>query len=681
MTLRQRLVVFALLALISVAAASAIVILQGRSLSAHLLRIFDAELAPAIELNALEAALQRIRTRTMAVQLGHYSSHGGHVMLVEDREHLLSHWRKFHEDYRRHPDSIPLAQRPLVAKIEAQMALLEPYLEQVDAAIVATDMKQLNSLTEYGWVEFHIHLIKPLQELIDAYEDLRAESMAAARSAAAQFERAAWVIMLAAVIVLTLAMLGTLRRIFQGLRQVGKGLAQLAENRYENIDDIGWDEIAIMTRQLDATARMLYYDREQIIALKNQNEAIVTSLGEGLYGTDSTGTITFVNPAGAAMLGWSIEELVGKPAHVTLHHSYRDGRSHPVEDCPLYHALTDGRRHESNDDLFWRRDGSSFDVRVVSMPLTAGEGPAGAVVSFADISKLKGAERELRDSLRAVTALNLKLEEAQSQLLQSEKMASIGQLAAGVAHEINNPIGFVSSNLGSLQTYCEDMLRLIDLYLIAESRALSTEEQALLLEIKQALDIDYLREDLPALLKESMDGLQRVKKIVLDLKGFSHVDQLEWQLADLNTGLDSTLNIVWNELKYKAEVVKEYGAIPPVECLAAQVNQVFMNLLVNAAQAIDASQHLGKIVLRSGQEGDLVWVEVEDSGQGMSEETQKRIFEPFYTTKPVGKGTGLGLSVSYNIAKKHGGSIDVTSTPGQGARFRLWLPVKRIADE
>jgi two-component system, NtrC family, sensor kinase len=265
-----------------------------------------------------------------------------------------------------------------------------------------------------------------------------------------------------------------------------------------------------------------------------------------------------------------------------------------------------------------------------------------------------------------------KVEDAQNQLLQSEKMAAIGQLAAGVAHEINNPIGFVNSNLGTLKTYVETMLSMIDAYERSEA-ALPDREKSALAAAKAEADLGFLREDVRALLAESQDGLARVTKIVKDLKDFSHVDENAWQEADLNEGLESTLNVVWSELKYKADVVREYGQLPPVRCVAAQVNQVFMNLLVNAAQAID--EH-GTITVRSGCKDDYAWVEVVDTGHGMPPEVKKRIFEPFFTTKPIGKGTGLGLSLSYDIVvKRHGGSLEVESEPGCGTTMRIRLPV------
>lgn len=268
-----------------------------------------------------------------------------------------------------------------------------------------------------------------------------------------------------------------------------------------------------------------------------------------------------------------------------------------------------------------------------------------------------------------------KLEEAHHQLLQSEKMASIGSLAAGVAHEINNPIGFVASNTGNLEHYINDLFILIDAYraeLLTYTATPKTDALA------KSLDLDFLRLDIKNLLAENLDGIGRVKRIVQDLKDFSHVDHGEWVLANLHQGLDSTLNIVNNELKYKATVEKKYGNIPPIYCIASQLNQVFMNLLVNAAHAIESN---GKITIETGQKNDMVYVAIRDTGKGIPKENLPRIFDPFFTTKPVGKGTGLGLSLSYGIVKRHNGKITVDSVPGQGTCFTVWLPVNNYPVE
>lgn len=294
------------------------------------------------------------------------------------------------------------------------------------------------------------------------------------------------------------------------------------------------------------------------------------------------------------------------------------------------------------------------------------------------IEEFRTGNAELDGRIRGMVAdLVARVERTQSQLLQSEKMAAVGQLAAGVAHEINNPVGFVSSNLGSLASYVNRLFELLAAYEQLE-RALPGDHPArqAVAQAREAAEIDYLREDIPDLLRESMEGLARVKHIVNDLKDFSRADEGEWQETDLNRGLESTLNVVWNEIKYKAQVVRELGELPKVRCIPAQINQVFMNLLVNAAQAIDS---MGTITLRSGAGERAVWVEIADTGKGMPAEVMARIFEPFYTTKPVGKGTGLGLSISADIVKRHRGTLTVRSRPGEGTCFRLELPLGAAA--
>ena len=283
-----------------------------------------------------------------------------------------------------------------------------------------------------------------------------------------------------------------------------------------------------------------------------------------------------------------------------------------------------------------------------------------------EIAERKRAEQQLREK-------NAELESMQMQLLQQEKMASIGQLAAGVAHEINNPIGYVNSNMHALNKYAEDLFTILDIYEAAEP-LLDPQAAAArrVVSVKQEMDIPYIKEDLPKLLRESQEGLNRVKAIVQDLKNFSHTDEGEWQIIDLHNGLDSTLNIVANELKYKAKVVKEYGDLPLLQCNPSQINQVFTNILVNAAHAIENN---GVITIRSGVSGEYGYIEISDTGKGIAPEHLNRIFDPFFTTKPVGKGTGLGLSLSYGIIKKHNGRIEVASELGKGATFRIVLPI------
>ncbi len=274
--------------------------------------------------------------------------------------------------------------------------------------------------------------------------------------------------------------------------------------------------------------------------------------------------------------------------------------------------------------------------------------------------------------------LNKQLEEAHNQLLQSEKLASIGQLAAGVAHEINNPVGYINSNMASLKGYASDLISVIDLFseYYEQSQSDNIELKNTLAKKIKDVDLNFIKTDLHSLIDESLEGVSRVKKIVNDLKDFSHVDDMEMQWADLHKGLDSTLNIVHNELKYKADIIKNYGEIPEVECIASQINQVFMNVLVNAAHAIE--KH-GTITIATGLSNDFVWIKIQDTGTGIPEDKINRIFDPFYTSKPVGSGTGLGLSLSYTIIEKHHGKIEVESTVGSGSTFTIRLPVENKA--
>lgn len=285
----------------------------------------------------------------------------------------------------------------------------------------------------------------------------------------------------------------------------------------------------------------------------------------------------------------------------------------------------------------------------------------------------------VRDLLRAndeLTRVNAKLSEAQSQLLQSEKLASIGQLAAGVAHEINNPIGYIFSNFGTLEKYIAQLFEMLTAYEEAEPLLTGTAVGSRLAELRRDVELDFLKEDIPTLMSESKEGITRVRQIVQNLKDFSRVDNTqEWVMADLHHGIDSTLNIVNNEIKYRADVIKAYGDLPDIECLPSELNQVFMNLLVNAAHAITAER--GTITVRTGIDAEMVWVEVADTGGGISGDNLGRIFDPFFTTKPVGKGTGLGLSLSYGIVKKHHGLIEVSSDIGVGTSFRVILPVRQ----
>jgi signal transduction histidine kinase len=281
---------------------------------------------------------------------------------------------------------------------------------------------------------------------------------------------------------------------------------------------------------------------------------------------------------------------------------------------------------------------------------------------------------ELATRLEEMSVLNKKLEEVHIQLLQSEKMASLGQLAAGVAHEINNPIGFVHSNLGVLETHIADIFEVVDALDSASTRGATAQEADAIRQLKAAKEFDYLKTDIPALLAESKDGLIRVKDIVQNLKDFSRVGESHWEWANIHHCLDSTLKILANELKFKCTLVKHYAPdLPEVRCIPAQINQVLMNLLVNAANAIETTGAI-TITTQSNTPG-TVQISIADTGCGIPAEHLGRIFDPFFTTKPIGQGTGLGLSIVYGIVGKHYGKIEVESKVSQGSTFVLTLPI------
>lgn len=379
------------------------------------------------------------------------------------------------------------------------------------------------------------------------------------------------------------------------------------------------------------------------------------------------GVIRKANPALGAMFGCASTDMVGMPAKA-VYRTEEEYRAFGMIAGPL---LSLGLPVHTE---MWMRHQTGKNIWVqIDAHVTDPENPSrGTWWMMQDRSEILQAQGQLQHRIEELNETNQKLEEAQNQLLQQDKLASIGQLAAGVAHEINNPIGFVNSNVNTLKSYTQSLLA-AEAALDEAVRQHGHEPLTQAIgQIQEQYEIEFLREDVPVLLEECSDGLERVKRIVQDLRDFSRVDHSEWQEADLNRGLESTLNVVRNEVKYKAEVVLRLGDIPLVHCLAAQLNQVFMNLIVNAAHAIAEK---GTITIATGVEGAWVWVQVEDNGCGMPPDVKRRIFEPFFTTKAVGKGTGLGLSMSFSIVQKHRGSIEVQSAPGVGTAFRVWLPV------
>jgi PAS domain S-box-containing protein len=402
-----------------------------------------------------------------------------------------------------------------------------------------------------------------------------------------------------------------------------------------------------------------------------------------IIATDATGEITLFNRGAERLFGYDRSEVEGDKTILFI-----PGLAKGKEPESLSELLVGGMIDQVHTIV--NREGREISISMTVTPIQSDDGDTGGYIWIGrDITErlamqaqlrnhTHDLEQRVRDRTKELSEQNKtledtlsKLKEAQVQLLQADKMASLGQLAAGVAHEINNPIGFVNSNLGTLKKY----ITTVQEYFHAVDRALAGGKKGAreeLKALKKAKKVDFILDDFTSVIKESLEGTERVKTIVRDLKDFSYQDKNGLTDYDLNEGIQSTLNIVWNELKYKGEVIEELGEIPPVRCYPQQINQVFMNLLVNAAQAIPDK---GKITVRSYQQGEEVCVEVSDDGVGIDSENLSKIYEPFYTTKEVGQGTGLGLAISYRIVEKHAGRIEVKSEKGGETTFRIHLRI------
>jgi signal transduction histidine kinase len=275
------------------------------------------------------------------------------------------------------------------------------------------------------------------------------------------------------------------------------------------------------------------------------------------------------------------------------------------------------------------------------------------------------------------------LKETQGQLVEAEKMASLGQLTAGIAHEINNPINFVTSNVSPLKRDFDDLIEIVDAYekALQEDDPKAAYEQVQ--ELRKELDYDFLTDEIQSLINGIKDGANRTAEIVRGLRTFSRLDEDDVKMADIHEGLDSTLTLLNNKIRDKIEVVKDYHSLPEISCYPGKMNQLFMNILSNAIQAIEMriqklyDETPGKITIQTRQSGKNMVLTIADNGIGMTEDVRKRIFEPFFTTKEVGEGTGLGLSIVFKIIEKHHGNISVMSDPGKGTTFTITLPLQQ----
>ena len=419
----------------------------------------------------------------------------------------------------------------------------------------------------------------------------------------------------------------------------------------------------VLGRKLATKNKALFKMNTRMDFLLKSSPAVLFNLSkEEIFKFD------FVSKNIKKLTGYSARELMADPeVYLSLIHK---------DDISSFYRLLDDLKQNNSCVREYRittKSGRNIWVYDEIITHKNSQGEITDIVGYlVDIDAKVKSKLELQQKNKELEAAYQNLEQTKDQLLQSDKLASIGQLAAGVAHEINNPVGYISSNLSSLKNYIDDLISIIDTIQLPISNKNYASVTESLEKIKSETEYDYIKQDLPELLEQSLDGVKRVKQIVQDLKDFSHADEEEWHLSDLHKGIDSTLNIVNNEVKYKADIVKDYSDIPNIECIPAQLNQVFMNLLVNAAHAI---KERGTITIKTWADQNNVFISVSDTGQGIAQENLRKLFDPFFTTKPVGEGTGLGLALSYGIIERHSGEISVESTVGKGTTFTIRLPI------
>jgi two-component system NtrC family sensor kinase len=388
---------------------------------------------------------------------------------------------------------------------------------------------------------------------------------------------------------------------------------------------------------------------------------------------DRQGNFVALNPAAEKLFAHSAVALVGLPFATVL-----DAFSHDKASLMVTRTLAEGQLVD------WELD----HIQVSGAPILVGytttvlNDETGEVVGIGAVghdltskleltSRLASTNQELEGALLQLEKAHAALKVAQAQLVQSEKMRALGQMVAGVAHEINNPAAFIANNLAHLVRLAPALHQLYDAYAALKPLA-DPERLAAITAAEAAADIDYLWQDLPDLVRESQEGVERIRKIVLSLCTFSRLDEVDYKLADVNEGLRSTLQMVRSMYSNRITIREEYGELPQILCHPGELNQVFLNLLTNAVQAIEGE---GSIEVKTALEGDGIAITFKDSGSGMSAGTLVRLGEPFFTTKPVGSGTGLGLAVSFGIIERRHGRIHFKSQPGQGTIAKVEVPL------
>ncbi len=404
---------------------------------------------------------------------------------------------------------------------------------------------------------------------------------------------------------------------------------------------------------------------ETLKQVNYQNEMMLNWVNGAVVMVDREGLVIQANKAALEALGWTLEEFIGRHKHETIHHSQDDGSEYPWDFCPVFAAIEDGSSHHVDGDVFWHKNGSSFSADFIVCPTRDEKNEiTGAVLTFRNLT-----EQRLREANR----------------IHSMKLESIGELAAGIAHEINTPIQFIGSNVSFLQDSFQDLLKLVEAYgklrdVLADSGQfveIFDEIQGL----EQKADIEYLQDEAPKAFEQTRAGVDRVTKLVLGLKGFAHSGEGESKRpVDINEIINNSLIVCHNVYKYVAEMETDFGELPTINGYPGDIGQVIINLVVNAAHAIadkkGESSEMGMIKIRTICVDKIITIAVSDTGGGIPEGVRQRVFDPFFTTKDVGRGSGQGLAISRTIIHdKHQGELSFESTVGQGTTFFVKLPL------